>query len=262
MPHNLPENILLQKGKKVYFASDFHLGYPNYTTSKTREHRICKWLDSISHDAQIVFLLGDLFDFWFEYKDVTPKGYLHFFSKIIELQQKGIEFRFFTGNHDLWMFDYFEQELGINVYHEPQSILINQQKFHIGHGDGLGPGDAGYKFLKKVFSNKVCQWLFGWLHPTLGYGLANGWSSGRKNAKNTVLVESFESESKEWLLTYCKEIEANKPHDFYIFGHRHLCLNLPVSPTANYINLGEWFVNEKSPFAVFDGENMKLIEEN
>ncbi len=126
--------------------------------------------------------------------------------------------------------------------------------------EGKGPGDAGYKILKKVFTNKACQWLFGWLHPTLGYGLANGWSSGRKNAENTVLVETFESEEKEWILTYCKEIEAISAHDYYIFGHRHLCLTLPVSITGTYINLGEWFVKETAPYACFDGKKINLVK--
>lgn len=250
--------IELLPNKKIYFASDFHFGVAGIQSSQERELQVCQWLDSIKADAQHVFLVGDLFDFWFEYKTVVPKGFLRFFAKIIELQQHGIAFSFFTGNHDLWMRDYFEKELGIAVYHEPRQFDIAGAKFYVGHGDGLGPGDANYKILKKVFTNPLAQFLFGWLHPDLGMRLATGWSQSRKTEQRLVTAAAFQGNEKEWLYSYCIDIEAQTHHDFYIFGHRHLALDLALGAQARYINLGEWFISGTKTYAVFDGSRLTL----
>ena len=252
MIYSLPRQ--LPKGQKLYFASDFHLGAPNHASSRQRERLIINWLDSIAPDAHTIFLMGDIFDFWFEYKHVIPKGFIRIQGKLAQLIDSGINIVFFTGNHDMWMFDYFSTELGIPIYRDPVPMTINGKTFLLGHGDGLGPGDAIYKILKKIFANPVCQWLFGFLHPWIGMGIAQTWS-GRSRLHNDKKTGLLETES-EWLFTYCKEVEAKQHHDFYIFGHRHLPLDLAVNKNSRYINLGEWI--QERTYAVFDGENLEL----
>lgn len=247
--NNLPPN------KKLYFASDFHLGIPDRQSSLQREKRIIRWMDSIANDAHAIFILGDIFDFWFEYKHAIPKGFVRFQGKLAELSDQGIRIYFFTGNHDMWMFNYFTEELDIKVFRKPQSFIINGANFHIGHGDGLGPGDNLYKIQKKVFENKICQFAFEWLHPNLGIGLANFLSlqSKKKAAKKD---EPFLGDD-EWIYSYCKEIEAEKHHDFYLFGHRHLPLEMQINENSRYINLGEWM--NYSTYAKYDGKLCKLL---
>lgn len=225
--------------KKLYFASDFHLGAPNEAISKQREQKINRWLDQVKKDAAAIFLVGDIFDFWFEYKEVIPKGFIPFISKIHQLREAGIPILFFTGNHDLWMKDYFTKELGIPVYHHPIEIIVNNKSILIGHGDGLGPGDRSYKFLKKVFTNPLAKWLFRWFHPDLGIKLAKAWS-GSSRISNMEKNENHFLGEDEWLWQYCKEVEERKHHDLYIFGHRHLPLELEVGKNSTYYNLGEW----------------------
>jgi UDP-2,3-diacylglucosamine hydrolase len=227
-------------GKATYFASDFHLGIPNYQKSLEREKKVIAWLESIRHDAERIFLMGDVFDFWFEYKHVVPKYYVRLLGKLAELCDEGIEIDFFTGNHDMWAFDYFTKELGIQVHRKPLQLSLQGKEFLIGHGDGLGPGDYGYKFIKRVFASPVSQWLFARLHPNFGIGMANFWS--RKSRSANPVVEKFESEENEWLLTWCRETILQKPQiNYFIFGHRHLPLDLEVVPGSRYFNLGDWF---------------------
>ncbi|MBB6611234.1 UDP-2,3-diacylglucosamine diphosphatase [Pontibacter sp. Tf4] len=244
----------LAPGKKVYFASDFHLGVPNAEASRAREMKIVRWLDEVKHDAAAILLLGDIFDFWFEYRHTIPKGFIRLQGKLAEITDSGIPVLFFTGNHDMWMFDYFPQELNIPILREPISTTINGHTFYIGHGDGLGPGDHTYKFIKKVFANKACQWAFARIHPNLGIGIANMWSR-KSRISNVKKDEKFLGE-EEWLLQYCREVEATQHHDYYIFGHRHLPLDLPIGDSSRYVNLGEW-VNFCS-YGVYDGQNLTL----
>jgi UDP-2,3-diacylglucosamine hydrolase len=241
----------------IYFASDFHLGVPSYEKSRERELKIVRWLDQIKADAREVFLVGDLFDFWFEYKRAIPKGFVRLQGKIAELTDAGIPVTIFTGNHDMWMFDYLPQELGVELYREPIRRAYGGKQFLIGHGDGLGPGDHGYKFIKKVFANRFSQWLFARLHPNFGIGLANFWS-GKSRAANHSIDEKFLGEENEWLAIYCKEYLKKEHIDFFIFGHRHLPLDLKVGKDSRYINLGEWI--NYSTYAVFDGEKLELKE--
>ena len=278
-------SINLQKDKKIYFASDFHLGYPDHQTSLARERKVVAWLDSIKSDAQVVFLVGDIFDFWFEYKNVVPKGFVRLLGKLAELSDSGIEIIVFAGNHDIWMFDYFTKELGIKVYREFQeyevrvestekrlenknstlamkdtelySLNVKLSTFYIVHGDGLGPGDFGYKYLKKVFESKLSQWAFGWIHPHAGMTLATWWSGSRKDEERIKRELQFRGEN-EWLWSFAKEQEAIKHHDFYIFGHRHLLLDLPVNENSRYVNLGQWAYDDENSyhFAVFDREEL------
>jgi UDP-2,3-diacylglucosamine hydrolase len=247
--------ILLPSDKKIYFASDFHLGVPNYASSLEREKRIIIWLDQIKRDAHSIYLLGDIFDFWFEYKHAIPKGFIRFQGKLAELRDAGIPIYFFTGNHDMWMFDYFTKELDIVIYREPQILQINGKVLLIGHGDGLGPGDSMYKIQKKFFNSKVCQWLFARIHPNLGMSIAQLWSKQSRLA-NTKREEKFNGEENEFLLSYCKTIEKEMHHDFYVFGHRHLPLDLEVGVNSRYINLGEWV--HFNTYAEFDGQAVAL----
>lgn len=225
--------------KKVYFASDQHLGAPTAETSFPREKKFVAWLDKIKQDAEAVFLLGDLFDFWFEYKTVVPKGFVRVLGKLAELKDAGVPIYFFVGNHDLWMNDYFEKELNIPVFHEPQVFIINNKKFFIGHGDGLGPEDKGYKRMKKVFTFPFFKWLFKWLHPDLGVKLGqymsvkNKMISGDDDAK-------FLGEENEWLVQYCKRKLEHDHYDYFVFGHRHLPLDIKLQENSKYINLGDW----------------------
>jgi UDP-2,3-diacylglucosamine hydrolase len=241
--------------KKIFFASDFHLGVPDHSTSLKREKDIVAWLDAIKNEAHSIYLLGDLFDFWFEYKYTIPKGYIRLQGKLAELRDAGIPIIFFTGNHDMWMFDYFPTELGIPVYRDPQLLRIGNHKILIGHGDGLGPGDTTYKFLKKFFNSSICQWLFARIHPNLGIFIANKWSK-RSRITNQKREEKFEGEEGEFLWVYCRNLEKTTHHDFYIFGHRHLPLDLKVSDKSRYINLGEW-VHFRT-YGVYDGMNVEL----
>jgi UDP-2,3-diacylglucosamine hydrolase len=246
-------------GKKLFFASDFHLGVPDYATSLEREKRIVKWLDAIKAEAHTIYLVGDIFDFWFEYKHAIPRGFIRLQGKLAELRDNGIPIIFFTGNHDMWMFDYFPHELGIPIIRAPHVLRVGNQKLLIGHGDGLGPGDTTYKFLKKFFNSRLCQWLFARLHPNFGIGLASYWSR-KSRISNLKQEEKFEGEEREFLWVYCNEIERKEHHDFYIFGHRHLPLDLRINDQSRYINLGEW-VNFNT-YAVYDGQNVELKKFN
>ncbi|WP_200976260.1 UDP-2,3-diacylglucosamine diphosphatase [Echinicola sp. 20G] len=248
-------NLKLKENQKVFFASDFHLGAPDHQSSRKREDKIIRWLNNIEDEAAAIFLVGDLFDFWFEYDKVIPKGFIRFIGKIAQLRDKGIPIIFFTGNHDLWMREYFTKELGIPVYHNPINLEINHKRMLIGHGDGLGPGDTSYKFLKKVFTNKFCQKLFKWLHPDIGIAIAQKWSGSSRISNQAKNEDTFKGDD-EWLWQYCKEVEEKMHFDYYIFGHRHLPLELKVGENSMYYNLGEWI--SQFTYGEFDGEKFSL----
>lgn len=245
----------IPEGKKIYFASDNHLGAPTVKESLVREKKFVNWLDSISKDAEAIFLLGDLFDFWFEYKTVVPKGFTRTLGKLAELTDSGIPIYYFVGNHDLWMQGYFEEELNIPVYHQPKEFRFNDKTFFIGHGDGLGPGDRGYKRMKKLFTNPVAKWFFRWLHPDLGVRLAQYLSVKNKLISGDEDV-TFLGEDKEWLVQYAKHKLQQKHRDYFIFGHRHLPLEIPLGDSSRYINLGDWI--HYYTYGVFDGNSMTL----
>lgn len=245
----------LDPGKKIYFLSDFHLGAPNHEASLVREKRIVRFLDEIKNDAAVIFILGDLFDFWYEYKKVVPKGFVRILGKLAELTDSGIIIHFFVGNHDMWMNGYFEKELNIKVFYDPEEFEFNGKKFLIGHGDGLGPGDHKYKFMKKVFRNKFSQWLFGMLHPASGIGLADYFSRKSRSATGNE-DEKFLGEEKEWLIVYSRELLQKKHFDFFVFGHRHLPIDFKLDDKSVYINLGDWI--KYNSYAEFDGQNIQL----
>jgi len=250
-------NIKLANNKKIYFASDQHLGIPNHADSLVREKKFIAWLETVQGDAEALFLLGDLFDFWFEYKEVVPKGFVRVLGKLAELRDKGILIYFFVGNHDLWMRDYFEKELNIPVYFEPLEFTANGKKFLIGHGDGLGPGDKGYKRMKRVFTNRFSKWLFRWLHPDLGIRLGVYLSTKNKLISGDEDV-IFLGEDKEWLVQYCREKLKHNHYDYFLFGHRHLPMTISLTDEATYINTGDWISH--FTYAVFDGKKTELKE--
>src|SRR5690554_7478814 len=225
--------------KKIYFASDFHLGVPTFEKSLEREKLVVQWLDEIKKDAEAIYLVGDIFDFWFEYKHAIPKGFVRLQGKIAELTDQGISIHFFTGNHDMWMFGYHEKELGIKIHREPFVFEAQGKKIFIGHGDGLGPGDKGYKFIKKVFNNRFFQWCFARLHPNFGIGIANYFSHTSRAATGTT-DEKFLGEENEWLAIYSKEYLQKEHIDYFVFGHRHLPIVLKIDENSMYYNLGEW----------------------
>jgi len=247
----------LLKNKKIYFASDQHFGAPTPSLSKERETHFFQWLKEIEKDASVLFLLGDLFDFWFEYKTVVPKGFIRILGKLAQMADRGISIHYFVGNHDLWMKDYFETELGIAVYHKPKEFTFNKTTFFVGHGDGLGPNDKGYKRMKKLFTNPVAKRLFQALHPDLGMRLGHYFSvknkliSGDKEA-------IFLGEQNEWLAQYAKRKLEEKHRDYFIFGHRHIPLEIELNERSKYINLGDWI--SYYTFAVFDGSQVQLKE--
>ena len=241
--------------KKIYFASDFHLGVPSHENSLKREKTICRWLDSIKSDASEIYLVGDIFDFWYEYKYTVPKGTVRLLGKIAEITDSGIPVHFFVGNHDLWMKDYFTQELNVTVHHQPITKTIMGKTLYIGHGDGLGPGDKSYKFLRKIFASKICQWLFSRLHPNLAFYIAKR-SSKRSRVITGDSDEKFLGAENEWLFLFSRDYLKSHKVDYFIFGHRHLPLDLDINGQAHYINLGEWI--QYNTYAVFDGEKVSL----
>jgi len=246
-------SISCPAGKRVYFASDFHLGAPDAVSSLSRERLIVQWLHDAEKDAAHIFLVGDLFDFWFEYKKVIPKGYTRLLGKLAELADRGIGISVFTGNHDMWMDGYFESELNIPVYDDPRVFLIGNKRFFIGHGDGLGPGDHRYKMIKKVFRSRFCRRLFAAIHPGWGVALADYFS---KRSRAVAEEQTFLGEDHEWLIQFAKEKLLESHFDYFIFGHRHLPLDIPLPRNSRYINLGDWLHHYS--YAVFDGNEVKL----
>jgi len=245
----------IPEGKKIYFASDNHLGAPTREASGPREQKFVAWLDKVKYDAAVIFLLGDLFDFWFEYKTVVPKGFTRTLGKLAEISDSGIQIHYFVGNHDLWMNGYFEEELNIPVYHKPQEYTFNNSTFFIGHGDGLGPGDKGYKRMKKLFTNPVAKWFFRWLHPDLGVKLAQYMSVKNKLISGDEDIR-FLGEDKEWLVQYSRKKLQEKHRDFFIFGHRHLPLEIDLNNESKYFNLGDWISH--FTYGEFDGNTFEL----
>lgn len=253
------KKITLDTHLKAYFASDHHLGAPNVESSLVREKKFLNWLNHIEKDAGVLFIMGDFFDFWFEYKKVVPKGFVRVLGKLASMADAGLPIYFFTGNHDLWMNDYFEKELGIRVFHQPQEFQINQTLMYLAHGDGLGPGDKSYKLMKKVFTNSFSKWLFRWVHPDIGVSVAQYFSVKNKLISGEEDVQ-FLGKDKELLIRYAQKLESEKHRDYYLFGHRHLPMVFPLEhSTAMYVNTGDWV--SYFTFVSLDAEgNLKLLD--
>lgn len=241
--------------RKVYFVSDSHLGVPDHASSLQRELMLTGWLDKVAGDAEAIYLLGDIFDFWFEYSCVVPKGFVRLFGKLAELTDRGIPIHFFTGNHDLWAFDYFEQELGLVMHRHPIELHVQGKRLFIGHGDGLGPGDHGYKLIKRIFTNQVTQKLFSFLHPGFGTRLALKLSKKSRIANRQSDKIGFDPE-KEAIVAFCRNVLSKKGVDYFIFGHRHYPICVEIAPGSFYINTGDW-VTEFS-YVVLEQGNISI----
>jgi UDP-2,3-diacylglucosamine hydrolase len=246
--------------QKIYFASDFHLGIPDHDSSLIREKKLVAWLEMARTDAAEIFLMGDLFDFWFEYRTAIPRGYARLLGKLAEITDTGIPVHLFRGNHDMWAFDYLTQELNIQLHRDPEFREFSGKHFYLAHGDGLGPGDHGYKFIKKVFANPFNQWLFRLLHPDLGIKMALYWS--RKSRK-----VSMEKEKKDEDITlkliqkrisvHSNELLKQRPElNYLIYGHYHFPLDTQLTDNARQLVLGDWLTH--FTYAVFDGEQLDL----
>ncbi len=247
--------------QKIYFASDFHLGIPDHDSSLVREKKLVAWLDMARADAAEIFLMGDLFDFWFEYKTAIPRGYARLLGKLAEITDSGIPVHLFRGNHDMWAFDYLTRELNVQLHRDPEFREFNGKHFYLAHGDGLGPGDNGYKFIKKVFANSFNQWLFRQLHPDLGIRLALFWS--RKSRSANIEKEKREHDInlkliRERITVHSTALLEQHPElDFLIYGHYHSPLDTSLTGGARQLVLGDWITH--FTYAVFDGEQMALL---
>lgn len=240
---------------KIYFASDFHLGsHVDRHDPLKRERKVVRWLESIRHDCKELYLLGDVFDFWFEYTHVVPKGFVRLLGKLAELSDSGVKIHIFTGNHDVWMFGYFTEQFGAEIHTTYVKREWNGKRFIIGHGDGLGPGDRGYKIIKKIFTNRLAQRLFAMLHPYIGCTMARFFS--RKSREATGHRDEQFLGEEEYLVQYCKDALLQEHTDYFIFGHRHLVIDVLLDGKSRYVNLGEWFTS--CNYAVFDGEELRL----
>ncbi len=245
----MPEN------KKIYFASDVHLGHPTLEKGRVREKLFVKWLNDIQDSCEILFLVGDIFDFWHEYKRVVPRGFTRTLGKLAEFTDKGIPVHFFTGNHDVWVYDYLPTEVGVQVHRGPLDVDLKGKSFYIAHGDGLGPGDHAYKLMKWGFTNKFLQWSFARLHPNFALWLAQSWSnSSREN--NGIIPETFNQKGNELIHIHAETVQKEKHHDYYVFGHRHVKINKPLDGDSSFIILGDWLVNFS--YGEFDGESFQL----
>ncbi len=251
--------LLDLKKTRLYFASDFHLGIPDYESSLKREKLLVKWLDTIAADATEIFLMGDIFDFWFEYKYVVPKGYVRLLGKIAEIRDKGIPVHLFRGNHDVWAFDYLNKELNVQLHREPVIREFDGKKLFLAHGDGLGPGDKGYKMLKKVFEFKPNQFLFRWLHPDIGarMGLYFSKKSRLANESKVGKEDKINSPDSEMLVRYAKKKTEQYPDvDYFVFGHRHIPIQLKINEKAEIVILGDWITHFS--YGVFEDGKMRI----
>jgi UDP-2,3-diacylglucosamine hydrolase len=239
--------------RNTYFFSDLHLGLPDRERSLLREKLLIKLLDEIKDEAVSIWFVGDIFDFWWEYKHVIPRGYTRFLGKLCELNDSGVELHFFTGNHDVWMKSFFTKDLGIPVHRKELETTISGKSFFIAHGDGLGKGDFGYKLLKKIFTNKFLQWCYSRLHPNFAFGIANLWSKSRRKKEK---IYEFKGIDNELLIQYSKEKLKTNSYDYLIFGHRHFPFELMIGENSKYINIGDWLINYTYLF--FNGDEMKM----
>jgi UDP-2,3-diacylglucosamine hydrolase len=245
----------LEARKKIYFISDAHLGLYPPDKSSQREKLLVAWLDSIQNDMAELYLLGDIFDFWHEYKHVVPRGYTRFIGKLARLNDQGVKLHYFTGNHDLWVYDYLPAETGVTVYRQHITREIDGYRFFLGHGDGLGSWERGYKIMKAAFSNRILQWLFARIHPNAAMAFGKRWSKTSRYAKG-IVAESYKGDGKEFQVIFAREILKKEHFDFFLFGHRHIAFDVHVGANSRVINLGDWITN--FTYAVWDGKELSL----
>jgi len=244
----------LTHDKKTYFVSDVHLGAPDFESSLKREKLLVRWLEEKSKDAEAIYLLGDIFDFWFEYKRVVPRGFTRFLGTLSKLTDAGIPIYFFTGNHDIWVFDYLPRETGVSVIKDVHITSIHGKQFYIAHGDGLGPYDKSYNFLKKIFTSRVLQWAFKRIHPNFSVGFAHRWSKYSRGKHQITNVPDYEA---EWLVKHARDVlKEGKTYDYFVFGHRHIPIKHKLNDTSTFVNLGDWL--QTFSYGEFDGNEFRL----
>lgn len=243
---------------KFYFLSDAHLGGKSHQNSIDTERKLCRWLDAVKHDAKAIFLMGDIFDYWFEYRYVVPKGFTRLLGKLATMTDDGIEIHFFAGNHDLWLTDYLSSECGLIIHLEPYVTELNGRKFFLAHGDGLGDDSKSFRFLRKIFHSKFLRKCFSAIHPRWTIPFAHAWSSSSRESKGAI---PYLGEDREHLVRFSKEKLKESPDiDYFIFGHRHILLDLPVGSKSRLVILGDWI--SLFSYAVFDGKNLLLTQWN
>ena len=245
---------MTQKGK-IYFVSDVHLGAPAFKNNHEREILFARWLDSINNDVQELYLMGDIFDFWWEYKKVVPRGFTRILGRIADLTDRGIPVYFFPGNHDLWVFDYLPEETGVVVYRKEVIKEFNGKKFFLAHGDGLDAEDVGYLRLKKIFTNRKLQWLFSRLHPNFALMIAHKWAKSSRTSKLEKGEEKF-NVNTDGIYGFALDYLKKESIDYYIFGHRHEMADIQMNEKTRFILLGDWITNFS--FGIFDGEKFEL----
>lgn len=243
--------------KKVYFISDAHLGSLAIEHRRTQERRLVNFLDDIKHKAEAVYMLGDMFDFWHEYKNVVPKGFTRFLGKVSELTDMGVEVHYFTGNHDIWAYDYLERECGVIMHRKPMTTEINGNLFFLAHGDELGQNDKGFRIIRYIFHNRLCQILFSSLHPRWGVAFGLNWAKHSRLKREDGTELPYQGEDKEELVVWTKDFMKSHPDiNYYIFGHRHIALDLMLSRTARLMILGDWI--SQFTYVEYDGVNISL----
>jgi UDP-2,3-diacylglucosamine hydrolase len=240
--------------KNIYFISDAHLGLPPVEKSRERERLLVEWLETIKHDALAIYLMGDIFDYWFEYKKVVPRGFVRFLGKLAEISDSGIEINYFTGNHDVWVFNYLPEEIGIKVFRKPSTLISGNKKFYLAHGDGLGPGDGSFKFLKRMFNSRILQWLYAGIHPNWSTSFAHNWSKRSRLSKGA--YTPFLGEEKEELIIHSQKVLETEHFDFFVYGHRHIPIDIKLNEKSRIIYLGDWYIN--FTYAVFDGADLQI----
>lgn len=241
--------------KNIYFLSDAHLGSLAIEHSRTQERRLVNFLDQIKDKAAAIYLLGDMFDFWYEFKTVVPKGYTRFLGKLSELTDMGVEIHFFTGNHDIWCDDYLEKECGLIIHKKPLTTELYGKEFYLAHGDGLGDPDKKFQFLRSLFHNKILQALYSCIHPRWSIAFGLNWAKHSRLKRENGKEPDYMGEDKEYLVLYTKEYLKSHPDiNYFIYGHRHIELDLQLSKTSRVLILGDWI--SLFTYAVFDGEHL------
>jgi len=244
----------LKETGKIFFASDFHLGLKAGGDPAEREKKVVKWLKTIAPDAREIYLVGDIFDFWWEYKLVVPKGFTRFLGTVSSITDSGIPVHFFTGNHDMWVRDYLSDECGLIIHTSPYTQTIDSKRFYIAHGEGLGSKNTGYRILLGIFHNKPLRFIYSMLHPRLGIGIGHKWSLNSRLGKGITM--GFLGEEKEDLIRYSRSVLENENIDYFVFGHRHLALSHKLDQGSQIVFLNDWI--RQGSFAEWDGKELNL----
>lgn len=244
--------------KNIYFLSDAHLGSLAIEHRRMQERRLVRFLDDIKEKASAIYLLGDMFDFWYEYKYVVPRGYTRFLGKLSELTDMGVEVHYFTGNHDIWAYDYLAKECGVTLHTKPLTTEIYDKVFFIAHGDGLGDGDKKFKLIRGIFHNRLCQRLFSAVHPRWGMWFGLQWAK-HSRLKRKEGEPPYMGDDKEQLVLFTKDyMKGHADVDYYIYGHRHIELDLQLTKRVRMMIIGDWISH--FTYVVFDGVHLFLSE--